>query len=82
MDYFLKSIDYDLWYIVISGDITPKKKVEYRWVVKNHDDFDDGDKIMILKNARAKHFLTCSLDRNIFDSVDQESSAHGILRIL
>ena len=49
MDCFLKSIDYDLWYIVMNGDIVPKKKVEDRWIVQTHDDFDDRDKITISK---------------------------------
>ena len=30
IDCFLKSIDYDIWYIVMNGDIIPKKKVEDR----------------------------------------------------
>ena len=37
MDCFLKSIDYDLWYIAMNGDIVPKKKVENKWVVKTHN---------------------------------------------
>ena len=78
MNYFLKSIDYDIWYIVMNGDIMPKKKVENRWVLKTHEDFDDRDKILISKNARAKHCLFCSLDRDIFNSIDQASSAHEI----
>ena len=39
------------------------------------DDFDDRDKVLISKNSRAKHYLICALDRNIFNCVDQESSA-------
>ena len=27
MDYFLKYIDYDLWHIVMNGDIIPMKKI-------------------------------------------------------
>ena len=78
MDCFLKSIDYDLWYIVLNEDIIPKKKVENRWAVKTHDDFYDRDKVLISKNSRAKHDLICALDRNIFNCVDQASSAHEI----
>ena len=69
MDYFLKSIDYDIWYIVMNGDIIPKKKVEDRRVLKTHEDFDERDKILISKNTRAKHYLFCSLDRDIFNSM-------------
>ena len=60
------------------GDIMPKKKVEDGWVLKTHEDFDDNDKMLISKNARAKHYLISSLDRDIFNSVDQASSAHEI----
>ena len=70
MDCFLKSINYDIWYIVMNGDIIPKKKIEDRLVLKTHEDFDDRDKILISKNARAKHYLFCSLDRDIFNSID------------
>ena len=52
-----------------------KKKVEDGWVVKTHDDFDDRDKIMISKNARAKHYFTCGLYRYIFNSIDQACKA-------
>ena len=31
--------------------------IEDRGGVKTHDDFDDRDKIMILKNVRAKHLV-------------------------
>ena len=37
---------------------------------------------MISKNAKAKHYLICGLDRNIFNSVDQESSAYEMWRML
>ena len=78
MDYFLKSIDYDIWYIVINGDIVPKKMVEDAWVLKTHEAFDDKDKILISKNSRAKHYLFCSLNTNIFNSVENALSAHNI----
>ena len=41
MDYFLKFIDYYIWYIVMNGDIIPKKKIEDIWVLKTRKDFDD-----------------------------------------
>ena len=37
--------------------------------IKTHDDFEDRDEIMISKNARAKYYLICGLNRNIFISV-------------
>ena len=82
MDCYLKSLDYGLWYIVMNGYIILKKKIKDRWIVKTHDDFDDRDKIIISKNARAKHYLKCGLDRNIFNSVDQDFSAHDMWRML
>ena len=54
MDCYLKSIDYDIWYIVMLGDIIPRKKVDNRFVEKTHEDLDDKDKIMISKNAKEK----------------------------
>ena len=28
MEFYLKSVDYDIWYIVMHGDIIPKKEVD------------------------------------------------------
>ena len=71
MDYFLKSIDYDILYIIMNGDILPKKKVKDIWVLKTHEEFNEKDKILISKNVRVNHYLFCSLDRDIFNSIDQ-----------
>ena len=60
------------------GDIIPKKKVEDIWVLKTYEDFYDRDKILIFKNARVKHYLFCSLDRDIFNSVENASSTQDI----
>ena len=76
MDCYLKSIDYVIWYIVMHGDIIPKKKVDDRLVEKTHEDLDDKDKIMISKNAKPKNYFICGLQRNIYNSLDQASSAH------
>ena len=76
MDCYLKSVDYDLWYIVMQGDIIPWTKVGDIFVDKVYEELDDKDKIMLSINAKAKKFLICSLDRNIYNSVDQASSAH------
>ena len=62
----------------MNEDIMPKKKVENRWVLKTHEDFDDRAKILISKNTRAKHYLFCNLDRDILNNIDQASSAHKI----
>ena len=58
------------------GDIIPWKKIDDRFVEKTHEDLDDKDKIMISKNAKAKNYLICGLDRNIYNSVDKASMMH------
>ena len=76
MDCYLKSINYNIRYIVMHGDMIPKKNVDDRFVEKTHEDFDERDKIMIFKNIKAKNYLICRLDRNIYNCVDQASNAH------
>ena len=76
MDCYLKSIDYDMWYIIMHDDKILRKKVDDRFVDKTYEDLDDKDKIMISKNAKAKNYLICDLNKNIYNSVDQASSAH------
>ena len=66
MNCYLKSTDYDLWNIVMHGDMIPMKNVDDRLVEKTHEDFDENDKIMISKNAKIKNYLTYGLDRNIY----------------
>ena len=76
MNCFLKSMDYDIWYIVMNGDAIPKKKVDNFFVEKSYEELDDKDRVILSKNAKAKHYLICGLDRDIYNSVDQASSAH------
>ena len=57
MDCYLKSIDYDIQYIVMHGDMIPIKKVDDRFVDKTYEDFGEKDKIMISKNSKAKNYL-------------------------
>ena len=54
-------------------DIIPKKKVDDIFTAKVHEKLDDKDKIIFSKNAKAKNFLICGLDRNIYNSVVHES---------
>ena len=56
MDCYLKSVDSDIWYIVMYGDIIPRKKVCDTYVDKVHEELDDKDKLMLSKNAKAKCF--------------------------
>ena len=64
------------------GDMIPRRKVDDRFVEKSHEDLDDRDKIMISKNTKTKNYLICGLDRNIYNRVDQASSAHEMWRML
>ena len=78
IDCYLKSIDYDIWYIDMHGDIIPRKKVDDRFFDKVHEELDEKDKIMLTKNAKVKNFLICGLNRNIYNSADQASSTHDM----
>ena len=80
MDCYLKSIDYDIWYTVMHGDIIPRKKIGDRFVENVHEELDEKDKIMMSK--KAKNYLICGLDRNVYNSVDQASSAHEMWKML
>ena len=53
-----------------------KKKVNNRLIKKRHEDFDEKDKIVISKNAKAKNYWIYGLDINIYNNVDQASYAH------
>ena len=64
------------------GDIIPKKKVGDIFIDKVHDELNDKNKIKLSKNGKAKNFLICGLDRNIYSSVDQASSAHYMWKML
>ena len=76
MDCYLKFTDYDIWYMVMHRDMILMKKVDDRFVEKTYKDFDEKDKIMMSKNAKTKNYLIYGLDRNIYNSVDQVSSAY------
>ena len=47
-----------------------------------HEELDDKDKIILSKNAKAKNFLICGLDRNIYNNVNQASSDHDMWKML
>ena len=50
-------MDYDLWYIIMHGNIIPTKKVD-DVVVKTHKDLNKKIKIMISKNDKAKNYYS------------------------
>ena len=47
-----------------------------------YEELDDKHKIILSKNAKAKNFLICGLDRNIYNSVDQAYGAHDMWEML
>ena len=57
MDCYLKSVDCDIWYIVMHGDIIPRKKVDNTYIGKVHEELDDKDKIMLSKNTKTIFFF-------------------------
>ena len=52
------------------ADMIPMKKVDDTLVEKTNEDFDEKEKIMMSKNSKAKNYVICGLDRNIYNSVD------------
>ena len=44
MECYLKSVDYDIWYIVMHGDFIPKKKLDNIFVAKVHEELDAKEK--------------------------------------
>ena len=56
MKCFLKSLDYCIWYIVMHGDIIPKKKVDDIFITKVHEELDDKDNHFCLKMLRQRTF--------------------------
>ena len=52
MNCYVKSINYDIWHIIMHSDIIPRKKMDDRFVDKAYADLDEKDKIMISKNAK------------------------------
>ena len=49
MECYLKFVDYDIWYIVMHGDIIPKKIVDDIFVAKVHEELDDKDNHFVQK---------------------------------
>ncbi|XP_060960663.1 uncharacterized protein LOC133031227 [Cannabis sativa] len=82
METYLQSIDYDLWHIVCYGPYIPMHVVDGVETVKKYDAYNENDKKMMSKNAKAKYALICGLDRDIFKNIEQASSAHDMWKML
>ncbi|XP_030478156.2 uncharacterized protein LOC115695214 [Cannabis sativa] len=82
METYLQSIDYDLWHIVCYGPYIPMHVVDGVETIKKYEAYDENDKKMMSKNAKAKYALICGLDRDIFKNIEQVSSAHDMWKML
>ncbi|PON45668.1 hypothetical protein TorRG33x02_328160, partial [Trema orientale] len=79
---FLKFMGDDLLNIIVQGPYIPKKIIDNKFVEKEFYEFDDFDKIMFSKNGCAFNCLLCSLDVNIYNSVQMATSAHEMWKML
>ncbi|KAM6568740.1 hypothetical protein CsatB_016725 [Cannabis sativa] len=50
--------------------------------IKKYDAYNENDKKMMSKNAKAKYALICGLDRDIFKNIEHASSAHDMWKML
>ena len=82
METYLQSIDYDLWHIVSNGPYIPKHVINGVEVLKTYEAYDENDKKMLSKNAKAKYALICGLDRDVFKNIEQASTAHDMWKML
>ena len=82
MDFYLKSIDYGIWYIVMHGDMVPMKKIDDRLRKLMRILMRKTKSRYLRMLIKAENYLICGLDRNIYNSVDQVSSAHEMWRML
>ncbi|KAM6597070.1 hypothetical protein CsatA_007594 [Cannabis sativa] len=82
METYLQSIDYDLWHIVSSGPYVAKHVINGVEVIKTYEAYDENDKKMLSKNAKAKYALICGLDRDIFKNIEQASTAYDMWKML
>ncbi|XP_062099833.1 uncharacterized protein LOC133805684 [Humulus lupulus] len=82
METYLQSIDYDLWHIVSNGPYIPKHVINGVEVINTYEAYDEEDKKMLSKNARAKYALICGLDRDVFKNIEQASTAYDMWKML
>ena len=72
---FLKFMGDDLLNIVVQGPYIPRKIIGHKLVEKELDEYDDFDKIMFSKNGCIFNYLLCSIDINIYNSVQMATNA-------
>lgn len=64
METYLKSIDCQMWRIIIEGNIAITKVVDGKIIPKEENEYNDNDWNKASLNARATHFLYCALSTN------------------
>ncbi|XP_070042555.1 uncharacterized protein [Nicotiana tomentosiformis] len=83
MEIFLQTTDFDLWVIFSHGPILPTKlDGEGNKCNKREEEYDEEDRQLVQKNAKAKDLLYKSLSRNTLLRVSSCISAHDIWRTL
>ncbi|XP_033508517.1 uncharacterized protein [Nicotiana tomentosiformis] len=83
MEIFLQATDFNLWVIVSHGPILPTKlDGEGNKCNKREEEYDEEDRHLVQKNAKAKDFLYKSLYRNTLLKVSSCISTHDIWRTL
>ncbi|GAV86351.1 hypothetical protein CFOL_v3_29782 [Cephalotus follicularis] len=73
MSTFIKSLDYDLWDMIVFGQELPKE-----YISKPRIKYNEKEKEMLKLNAKAKHIIFCALSSNEFDRISSCESAKEI----
>nr|XP_033515916.1 uncharacterized protein LOC117280321 [Nicotiana tomentosiformis] len=73
---------YDEWKMLMDQSYLPKWTVKVTFCNKTKEEYDDEDRQLIQKNAKAKNLLYRSLPRNILYKVSSCISTHDIWRTL
>ncbi|PON55777.1 Zinc finger, CCHC-type, partial [Parasponia andersonii] len=82
MDTYLRSIDFDLWYIVTRGLLKMTKIVNGVEVEKDIEEYDEKDKMSFTKNGKARNILMCGLDRNVYNNIEKAKDTHELWNML
>ncbi|RHN73363.1 putative ribonuclease H-like domain, ankyrin repeat-containing domain-containing protein [Medicago truncatula] len=70
---FIQSVDFDLWLVIKNGPKIPKKIIHGEELEKSEDEFNDEDKKIMEREAKAKNILYCALNP---DDLRRISSCH------
>ena len=70
---YLKSINYDLWDIVING-YTPGKK--------NYKDWNKNEKKLATLDVKSLNMLFCAINEEQFNCISKCSTSHEVWHVL